>query len=260
MSFFYIKVSLSFHWGYLIRKYTASKTRESYLVPPPTTLIGALAYGYAKLKNLPEEDTGYICYDCSTAERIRKQIISVNTKLLSRIILYADLTRIWWFRKRESIAKMDAVAIGKTYVGKLNTAKDMEVVYVFSNDIKEEEKRNLVKAAYSIIRIGGSHGLVSVIDVDYGTASKLVGENTVHTQFSTWGDIVSVQEEVPLLRELVVDYKRVGKMGDYSGAPYREHLYMYRVDRLEPVKVEVKLEGGALPIKIGDEVVVIERQ
>ncbi|MDW8011331.1 MAG: CRISPR-associated protein Cas5, partial [Sulfolobales archaeon] len=38
----YIKVDLDIVWGFSVRKYVASKSRESYLLPPPTTLIGAL--------------------------------------------------------------------------------------------------------------------------------------------------------------------------------------------------------------------------
>jgi CRISPR-associated protein Cas5a/b/c len=252
MGFFYIRVLLVFHWGHSSRKYVSSKTRESYLVPPPTTLIGALSYGYARVRGLPEE-SGSV----STAELIRENTLSVNARVLSPLFHYADLTRVWWFRERESMAKTDAVAVGKTYTGvKDGGSVDLEVVYIFRKDLKLE-KRHLLEAAYSIIRVGGSRGLVSVVEVDYGEASEL-NVGAARTGFSTWSDLVDLGGiGLPLLRELVVDYRRV-KVGDYTNAPLREHVYMYRTDTLKPVEVEVVLKAGALPLLVGDEVVVVE--
>jgi len=252
MGFFYIRTSLVFHWGHSSRKYVSSKTRESYLVPPPTTLIGALSYGYARVRGLPEESGGV-----GTAELIRENTLSVNVRVFSPIFHYADLARVWWFRERERLAKTDAVAIGKSYVGvKHGRGPDLEVVYVFRKDLKLE-KRHLVEAAYSIVRVGGSRGLVSVIEVDYGEASEL-DVRTVRTGFSTWSDLVDLGATgLPLLRELVVDYRRA-RVGDYTGAPLREHVFMYRTDILKPVEVEVTLRVGALPLVAGDEVVVVE--
>jgi len=252
MSFFYIKASLVFHWGHSSRKYVSSKTRESYLVPPPTTLIGALSYGYARVRGLPEESGGV-----STAELVRENILSVNTKVLSPIFHHADLTRVWWFRERERLAKTDAVAVGKTYVGaKRGRDPNLEVVYVFRKDLKLE-KRYLVEAAYSIVRVGGSRGLVSVVEVDYGETSEL-NVRTVRTGFSTWSDLVDLGVTgLPLLRELVVDYRQA-MVGDYTSAPLREHVYMYRTDVLKPVEVALRAGAGALPLAVGGEVVVVE--
>jgi CRISPR-associated protein Cas5a/b/c len=252
MGFFYVKASLAFHWGHSSRKYISSKTRESYIIPPPTTLIGALSYGYAKIKGLSEESEGV-----STAELFRENILSVNVRVLSPLTHYADLTRIWWFKEREKIVKTDAVVIGKTYMGvKLEGGVDLEVVYVFNRNLKLE-KQHIVEAAYSIIRVGGSRGLVSVNEVNYGEASE-TSARVIRTKFSMWSDLADLETvKQPLLKELVIDYRRA-KIGDYSNAPFREHVYMYRTDILKPVEVEVSLRPGALPLVVGDEVIVVE--
>ncbi len=252
MSFFYVKTSLVFHWGHSSRKYISSKTRESYIVPPPSTLIGALSYGYAKIRGLSEESG-----DVSTAELIRENILSVNIRVLSPLTHYADLTKIWWFKEREKLAKTDAVAIGKTYIGaKHEGSVDLEVVYVFKRNLKLE-KQHIVEAAYSIIRVGGSRGLVSVNEVNYGEAFE-ISARVIRTKFSTWSDLVDLETiKPPLLKELVVDYRQA-KIGDYSNAPFREHVYMYRTDVLKPIEAEVSLRSGALPLVVGDEVIVVE--
>lgn len=49
-----VKAKLKFHWGFISRwpAYTAAQPSTLYLTP--TSLLGALAYGLAKLKGLPE--------------------------------------------------------------------------------------------------------------------------------------------------------------------------------------------------------------
>ena len=251
-SFFYIKTELILHWGFTVRKYIMSKSRESYLAPPPTTLIGALAYGYAKIRGEPEEKN-----EMSTAEEIRKNIRSVNIKINTPLIHYADITRIYWYREREKMTEIDAVSIGKTFKG-LNFTHDLEVVYVFDK-IDDQMMKNYISAALSITRIGGSHGIVSVKKVSYGFAKK-IDEHKSATYYSLWTDLLKSEISTPYLRQSVVDYRR-NQIGDYSSAIYREMIYFLRLDLMKPEKPNVEIDPSKASFYEieGGERIVIER-
>jgi len=49
-----VKVKLEFHWGFISRRPTFTAAQPSTVYPTLTSLIGALAYGLAKLKGVPE--------------------------------------------------------------------------------------------------------------------------------------------------------------------------------------------------------------
>ena len=255
---FFIKTGLIIHWGFSSRKYVTSKTRESYLIPPPTTLIGALSYGLALIKKIPEEKD-----DRSSADLIREKILSVNTKINSPFVSYSDLSRILWFREREKSIKFDAVAIGKTYKGVSEDTKnigDIEVIYLFK-DLGEDERKDLFLASLSISRVGGSYGVVSVAYSEYGYAEKISRDevNKYCVNYSTWSDLVEVEnKDVPYLKELVIDYRR-SVIGDYTSAVFREHLYFYRTDLLRPECSKVKLISDKASIyRVNGEMIIVE--
>lgn len=251
----YIKVDLDLAWGFSVRKYVASKSRESYLLPPPTTLIGALSYGYAMLRKLPEEING-----ASSGEVIRNMIRSVNIKVNAQLIQYSDLSRIWWYREREKVAKIDAVSVGKIFRGATKAAKDlpdMEVVYFLKDSVEDSEAKRLMMACHSIVRVGSSHGLVSVRKVSGGTAIP-VHQVTGRTNYSFWADLVKQVAQSALI-QLVVDPSK-SSMGDYTNAAYREHVYPFRLDTLSPEPLDVEIDQSrAVLYDVGGELVVVER-
>lgn len=260
----YLRVGIDLHWGASVRKYSSSKTRESYVVPPPTTLIGALSYGYARYVGLPEEHTergsaGRMEF-YSSAEVVRRKILSVNVKVNSPFVQHSDLVRIWWYRERERAAKTDAVAVGRSYKGLKHErgAPDLDVVYFLKEDAAEEvELKRLIVSGCSIVRLGGSHGLASVRRVSWGLARPLA-HTRGKTGFSFWADLSRLPIPVNVLRQLVVDPAKA-PVGDYSEDGYREHVYPLRVDTLKPESIEVEVEGRARLYEVEGELVVVER-
>lgn len=254
---YYLKVSLDLHWGFLVRKTLASKTRETFIIPPPTTFIGALAYGYARLKNLPEEQD-----ELSTGEIIREKTLSVNVKVNTPIIHYSDINRIWWYREREQMAKTDAVAIGKTYKGLKGTTEkkpDIDVIYVFKDHVKLEEINQLRLAAYSMVRLGGSHGLVSVRQVLDGIAEPL-DTACEKTGYSFWADLSVKPLPAKILKQLVVDPAK-NPLGNYVNALYREQAYPFRVDTLKQEEIEVEVDRSRASFyRVGGALVIVEHQ
>lgn len=254
----YLRVGVDLSWGLSIRKYIFSKSRESYLIPPPTTFIGALAYGYARFMWLPEETAdGESFY--SSAELIRKKIHSVNVKVNIPLIHYSDLNRIWWYKERERVAKTDAAALGKTYKGLKYSINmpDFDVVYFLEENTEDSEVRLLTIAGHSIVRLGGSYSLACVRYVLWGIAKPLKA-TLGRTSFSFWADLSRISISSNILRQLVVDPSKT-PIGDYSSAEYREHVYPLRIDILKPLQVEVETTDSAQLYDVDGEIVVVER-
>jgi len=246
----YVKISMRLTWGFTVKNLISSKTRESYIIPPPTTLIGALAYGYTKLKGIPEEEAGL-----SSAERVRKLILSVHERMVAPVIHYADLSRIWWYYGRDRKASFDAVAIGKVYKGISRGKSDFEAIYVVGDS---DKARDVALAAHSIVRIGGSHGLVSVEDVEVGSLSCSKTDSTISTRYSFWEDLVNDYLPEGILVQEVVDYRKA-QVGSYAGSNLRRRVYPYSKTLMKPVEVSVEIDPSkAVACKAGEEVLVVE--
>lgn len=257
--FFFIKVKLCPHWGFAFRKTIFSKTRDSFLLPPPTTAIGALAYGLTRISKVPEEISSKGKESISSADKLRELVHSVNIKVNTPLHHYSDLGRIWWYRERESRAKFDAVALGKVYaLSKKSVISSLEIVYMFNEDAlkrSEFKKEELIAAAYSIARLGSKESITNVINVNYGKALELK-EREVRTPYSFWLDLVKVSEGQIIIQN-VVDFKR-SCIGDYSKANLRLHAYPYNVMLKRLSVAKVKLNSNAKALRINNEVVVIE--
>ena len=241
-------------WGFTAKTLTASKTRESYLVPPPTTLIGALAYGYSRLHRMPELHPRQV--GSSSAEEVRRLVVSVNESVKSPLFQYADLSKIRWYYIREKEARFDAVALGKVYKGFSRGVGDLDVVYVVR---EESHMKTIAVSAHSIVRVGGSHGLVSVENVEYGPLQCSPSETDTKTRYSFWEDLaVNVSPQDVLVQE-VVDYRKAS-IGSYAGAPLRRRIYPYSLALLAPIEVNVKVDSRkAVICRAGEEVVIVER-
>ncbi|MCS7114489.1 MAG: type I-A CRISPR-associated protein Cas5a [Candidatus Bathyarchaeota archaeon] len=48
-------VTIRIHWGYSVRTFPASATQKSFTIPPPTTIVGALAQAYALVSGVNRE-------------------------------------------------------------------------------------------------------------------------------------------------------------------------------------------------------------
>jgi len=254
---YYVKVLMKLSWGFTGRKLFSSKSRESYIVPPPTTLIGALSYGYARLNKIPEEDGGL-----SSAERIRKLIYSVHEKINAPVAQYADISKIWFVSiphtkraERRPTAKYDAVAVGKAYKGVSRGEPDFEVLYIAR---EQDHAKVIASSAHSIIRVGGSYGLISVEDVEYGSLS-CVSESEASTLYSFWEDLVLDGLSGDILIEDIVDYRKAS-IGSYVESSLRRRVYPYSKSMMKPVEVHVKIDPRrAMICRGGGEVVIVER-
>ncbi|MHC1637483.1 MAG: type I-A CRISPR-associated protein Cas5a [Candidatus Nezhaarchaeales archaeon] len=163
-----------FHWGFSIRMVSESAAANPYPIPPPSTLIGALAYGYATTKREPEcHEKGsfstaakvfdYVLWASFALKWSNGQCLTSCTDMIRMFSLiyqrgerhewkYHDM----WFGVRGH---------GKTYYpngafAAIYLLKDEAVKMLFNHE------ESLLKAAYSITRIGSKESLTSIVSAE----------------------------------------------------------------------------------------------
>jgi CRISPR/Cas system-associated protein Cas5 (RAMP superfamily) len=171
------------------------------------------------------------------------------------VIQYADISKIWWYWAREAAAKYDAVSVGKAYKGSSRGYPDLEVLYIAR---EQDHAKVVASSAHSMIRVGGSYGLISVEDVEYGSLS-CTSESEASTQYSFWEDLALDGLSGDILVEDVVDYRRAS-IGSYVESSLRRRVYPYSKYLMKPVEIRVKIDPGrAVICREGREVVIVER-
>jgi len=252
-SYFYLKVKVTPHWGWLLSRFPFSKSRPPLKFPPPTTILGALSYPLNKLMGFPESVNEY-----SGAELYRGALVYVGLSVDGPVSTYFDLTKIAFFYRKTF--RTDAVAFGKTYVLGERPCK-LILCYVFAEDalrdlLKEKVREKLILAAHGITRIGSRESTVSVEEVEHGVA-EVVEAGETQTKFSFYIDDVIFEEmkgdyEV---QDGVVDW-RVSRIGDYGEARHTRLIIPYSEGSKKSQPVKIKLSSGSFPIRVRDEFVV----
>ena len=191
-----------FHWGFSVRIVTESAGAQQYLLPPPSTLTGALSYGLSISKALSE---------CITKKGKKVKLFSRVVKLADAIkwatfafsdeasidghaaaIGYSDFIRsfrlIYQRGARHSWEQQDmwygVSAHGKVYA----CGTGFKTVYIVDEQKLKElgfRDEDLLIAAFSIVRIGAREGLVSILDVNLSNRIEIVRSFFIrgHQQF-----------------------------------------------------------------------------
>ncbi len=153
--------------------------RPSYIVPPPTTLVGALSYGIARVLHSKGRDSaGELEHGTKTSSTFKKlsRIIKhvFYTQLEGYATLVEDITRFFQgpYIEAENVLnpnmRWGTKISSKIYLPLAKAA----VIYVLSNDVEKQiEPEILLQGAYSMKRIGSVESLIDVervelIDVD----------------------------------------------------------------------------------------------
>ncbi|MEM4563555.1 MAG: type I-A CRISPR-associated protein Cas5a, partial [Thermofilum sp.] len=109
---------VEFIWGFKSRVVGMSKSSPSFLLPPPTTVLGAIAEAYARRKGLSEGRAS------ATMTELAKDLLLLTYKPFNAVPLsYQDLNRILAVRTSAGVSypstkdpygSYDAPARGKT--------------------------------------------------------------------------------------------------------------------------------------------------
>jgi len=195
-------------WGYETRLAGMAKTAPSFRFPPPTTILGALAFAYARRKGYGEAES----YE--TISQLAAGTLALSYRPLnSQAISFQDINRILAIRTPHESKQdlsippiqriykyFDAPATGKTslsYVGEGKGVPSLRVIIVVKDslDIRQED-------IWSIYRIGSKESLACVTRVVQ--CKPLVNRERVKTNY--------LFPEVPGISEISLE-----------GEPYAEN-------------------------------------
>ncbi|GEM_PF-1306284 len=210
-------------WGYALRALPQSKTRVSLGVPPPTSLIGALAYPLARVLGRREE-TLYLggggrrgrrgAAVSFWGEELRGRLLYVGAALGVASAGHGSILKIQYTYRGDVLQGVAAMPVEVT----AGSEGWIDAVYVFRE--APWGWGAVERAAWGVSRLGSRESPVYVEGVWSGEASEAVVESA-RTRFSFYG-VAPRDGEYRLA--YVVDW-RVARIGDYSGAPRVAAVY-----------------------------------
>lgn len=259
-TFYFLYVKAKVYWGFACRIIPFGKSRITLKMPPPSTLIGALAYPLARLKDWTEVVMERKV-KLSGANRILNFISSAHAKMDFIPLVRGDLSRVYWYYVLRKEVKTDAVALEKVYVNPLPGKADsiIEMIYLIDQDKAEKtlgsEWLNLLEAcAWAISRIGQKEGMISVSDVRLSKAG-LIKDGEVMTRFYFPLEACSEMPVGSWIQETFVDVWETG-MGDYSGGRSITFAIPFSSIEQKPVDVNVKLSDRGVAMNCDGRIVV----
>jgi CRISPR-associated protein Cas5a/b/c len=256
--FFVLKVRLALSWGFASRVSLFSKARKALSIPPPTTLIGALAFPLTLYKKLPENMSLYLSY----ASFFKDLIVSVHASLKSLFSYYGDINRVNWYHRPVRLAKSDAVSLEKIYLTPMEDSSYplLDIIYVFNPKAGEKiSKQNwqeiLESLAWSITRIGPREGLVCPFEVKTDVI-KPYHSKEVETDYYLPFSVV----EEPVRGEFVVErfIPPILEIGEYSEDSKIPYIVPISLSKGKPSKILARLKDEALVLDFRGERIVLD--
>jgi CRISPR-associated protein Cas5a/b/c len=213
----------------------ATITAPHYPLPPPTTIAGALAYSYLRIRESSE---------------LVENNYSPTVKILDKL-KYVSAGAEGWTRSREveriyqlfyqKKKRWNEIALAYTIGVRGNSYYANDTLYLFY----VTTDNSLVKYAYGITRVGRKESLVSVDAVYYEDLSKTIkaiGKGAFETYFYFPKEIaVSANAEVISMPKLARE--NFGR----TTTPLLEDYYIS--NGLEPIRGELKSAGALIRIE-----------
>ncbi len=258
-------VDVEFTWGFQSRIVGLSKTNPSYLYPPPTTFIGALASSIARRKYIGEKrGRDLIIRLCKSLEAIAFRplnCIPIRYEDINKIIAIKVASGVKYPNPKKIRESFDSPARGKTCLISLDEDPPrIRYVAIFKEDdvikdIKEED-------FYSINRLGSRESIVSIINVTKYNNIEVIRDSYEITSYSfplttnnKLGKIIFPRWEY----EMYIDPKKIHSYTSYNPLEiYRKfsNIKIFRVPVLTDVlsRPQVYVECKTC-YKIGNEVI-----
>lgn len=271
-----LTVKARYHWGFWVRAPGTSKFQATLPVPPPTTIIGAIAYPLAKRGALSLQGVrreGEVVLDpklglMSPAGLLEKYVYATASLDTDQSLGYMwdDLNKFVTILFQETTKSTDeekAVG-GRRYLMKYRTgALPAGKVYYPSGRISmvmlvDEGVREIISgrledelrmAAWQITRVGSKESIVSVEEVQLSEA-KPIGERRVRTRYYFPARLG--EAEGRFFRESFWS----GGWGRSVAMRREEYIIPGSRIPLKSEEVEVTLTGEGRAFKVNGEVVV----
>jgi len=250
-----IKLRLPF---FSIRNPESFQIGSSLPIPPPSSLVGALAYALAIRKKLGRDDA---------LTKVRSYIISARVALTAKLVTIPSPVLLWRYRildKRGDFLKLiESEGNNHSKVKKKLEAKfkdalyreylfthELDVVYILSKEIG-------IDVFKLISRLGDTESLCSVKNVIMGK-SRIIKANKVRTKYP-------VPYDDKIIKDLVGSYMII-KMCDENNklVPYiipiirrfRETRRGVKVTLYEASEVEIEFKRSIEMYKVNDDLIV----
>jgi len=238
----FLRVEVSPHWGFGTALYSGTKTRPPLIAPPPTTLIGALAYPISRLLGRPENPIGgrWLLYELAST------LHGVYARLDLPLIAYGEITRLKFYKKREKEVYTDAPSYVRVYSHPSGT---VTLLYIFDEQKAKlifggDWQRLVVCAAVGIKRLGDRESLVSVKSVEYGKAKLELHDRVETSYYAPLLPGVKYFSQRNFVTVVVVDWRRASSP-DYSASRRTIMIVPYDPGSLSSAPVEARAADGA---------------
>ncbi len=209
----FLLVRVRFNWGFAARFQPQSKMRMAFKYPPPTTLLGALAYPLIRLRSGRVELVAKGKKLTSATEQFKKYFEEVAVSMQDEPSVYGSYLRV--NRIYRGSVDFGVTALPSSFLYS-NGEATADLVYVM-----KEVPEGLERAAWGISRIGSRESVVSVDSVYVGDASLKRGESA-KTRFSFYLKDYKVRGNGTVL--YVVDW-REQEIGNYAKAERVPYYY-----------------------------------
>ncbi len=241
-----VRVVAKLHWGYSVKHPIYSASQPCLRYPPPTTLLGALAYAIAREEGIEVRLEGSTLYSYAT------QLLSVVPWTTYRfldvdpsvLIETRDISRVLM----APYTRSDNVYPGSIYVWAVQThgkiyapCTTLEILYIVRSDALDKISR----AAWGITRLGTRESIVSVQLVE-PLEAETVENNVVETSFGFPRSLATPVEGSFVESRLSIpsrDWYALGIVRDVG---------RYLEDFVIPINtVKAKLSGRGTALRIG---------
>jgi CRISPR-associated protein Cas5a/b/c len=223
----------------------SSAAAESYLLPPPTTLVGALAYAYLRAQgSMQELEDG-----ASAAVKLLEKVDYAAAGVWGGYMFFRAAEKVYQhpYRRTEYWSNLDmAYTVAPRAASLFNR---LLLLYL----VKDER---LAKYAYGIVRVGRKEGLVSVANVICEDVESLERASMCSTSFyfprriaSYYGGFYEIQL-LPTLSE-----KNFEKRASHAEEVNREEFVVPKPPGLDAIAVTLNEQGVALRLEASTGVV-----
>jgi len=237
------------HWGYSVRTFPASASQRSFTVPPPTTIIGALAYAYATVNDInreySEKDSPFTTYTTEFIEEYGVKyatvhlLESVGEHVFQTIRYFTmpvqlPITDIEKFSSHMRISEMfGPIQIGYVAYPQLNL-----ILLTLS------EKEIPKKVAWSLTRIGSKESIIYVESVTQGEVElkelALGSEYMINTYYHS--DLAKpVSPSSYMIERMPMPLKKDERQQWYSFKPHPPKIERVIIVPLPPLYVYAKI-------------------
>ena len=265
-SFYFLYVEAKLHWGFACRLVPFGKSRLTLKIPPPSTLLGALAYPLARQLGWPEvilDDPGESAK--SGADRVRKFLVSAHARMRFAPSIRSDINRVFWYYFLKKEVRTDAIALEKVYANPLpgEEVPKIDIIYVIDTSQAEGAlgprwPALLEISAWAMTRVGQKEGLITVEEVQLADA-KLLNEEVVSTEFYFPLEASTGELEGSWIQEMFVDPWETG-IGEYAGSRTRPFIVPFSTVEQRPTEVKVRLSAEGVALDCGGHTVVSLRR